>query len=53
MAKNGRVDPVKMYRDRAIAAETDRDHWRTIAMCSYCEPWHDYICTKHREEDNE
>lgn len=29
----------------------DRERWKTIAHCSYCEPQHDYYCTKHRGEE--
>ena len=27
--------------------------WKGIAACSYCEPNHDYYCTKHREDNDE
>jgi hypothetical protein len=29
----------------------DRERWKTIAHCSYCEPQHDYYCTKHRGDE--
>lgn len=34
-------------------AADEIERWRTIAYCSYCEPQHDYFCTKHREEEDE